>query len=179
MPVEVEKADGVHDYDTLIGAAVEAEPAVEVDWNDTALLQYTGGTTGVSKGCRLSNYNLVSIAYQDVGWFAPLFGPAGTAHARGDPRVPYLRVQLQRQREPGERRNDHTGAAAHARQHTGGHQQTRAQLIRGGPHHDHRAQPAPRDPKSKIRSIRGMISGSSPLAVEAMKTFEDLSGATI
>ncbi len=35
----------------------------------------------------------------------------------------------------------------------------------------------PDTPKSKIRSIRGMISGSSPLAVEAMKKFEELSGA--
>ena len=37
----------------------------------------------------------------------------------------------------------------------------------------------PETPKSKIKSIKGIICGSSPLAVEAMKTFEDLSGAVI
>jgi len=37
----------------------------------------------------------------------------------------------------------------------------------------------PDTPKSRIRSIKGMICGSAPLAVEAMKQFEDLSGARI
>src|SRR5208283_938026 len=36
---------------------------------DTALLQYTGGTTGVSKGAILTHRNLVANAYQCRAWF--------------------------------------------------------------------------------------------------------------
>jgi long-chain acyl-CoA synthetase len=37
------------------------------------MLQYTGGTTGLSKGCLLSNANLEAMAFQDVEWFKPPF----------------------------------------------------------------------------------------------------------
>ena len=33
-------------------------------YNDLALLQYTGGTTGISKGCMLTHSNLISNVYQ-------------------------------------------------------------------------------------------------------------------
>lgn len=39
---------------------------VEVAPEDLALLQYTGGTTGVSKGCMLTHHNLVANVYQAV-----------------------------------------------------------------------------------------------------------------
>ena len=39
-----------------------ATPAAVDPVNDTALLQYTGGTTGVAKGAMLTHYNLVSNA---------------------------------------------------------------------------------------------------------------------
>ncbi len=38
---------------------------------DTIVLQYTGGTTGVSKGAMLTNGNLVANAFQVRAWMAP------------------------------------------------------------------------------------------------------------
>ncbi|ELR73269.1 Long-chain-fatty-acid--CoA ligase [Fulvivirga imtechensis AK7] len=46
------------------------KPAVTAD--DLAFLQYTGGTTGVSKGAQLSHRNIVSHTQQITHWFAPL-----------------------------------------------------------------------------------------------------------
>jgi long-chain acyl-CoA synthetase len=41
--------------------------------DDTIALQYTGGTTGVSKGTMLTNRNLVSNMLQIRAWLSPLF----------------------------------------------------------------------------------------------------------
>ncbi|MCU0830043.1 MAG: long-chain-fatty-acid--CoA ligase [Rhizobiaceae bacterium] len=41
---------------------------VETGLNDIAFLQYTGGTTGVSKGAALSNSNILSNAVQTEAW---------------------------------------------------------------------------------------------------------------
>ncbi|TRX52432.1 AMP-binding protein [Fulvivirga sp. M361] len=43
----------------------------EVAIEDTAFLQYTGGTTGVSKGAQLSHKNILSHTLQTTHWFKP------------------------------------------------------------------------------------------------------------
>ena len=43
------------------------KPAPEkISKNDIALIQYTGGTTGVAKGAMLSHDNIISNVIQDV-----------------------------------------------------------------------------------------------------------------
>jgi len=66
----------VLNYADLIANNADVEPAIEVSADDCAVLQYTGGTTGVPKGCVVSNANLESAIYGWSTWYTlPL--PAG------------------------------------------------------------------------------------------------------
>jgi len=47
--------------------------AVQIAWDDLAFLQYTGGTTGVSKGASLSHGNLCSNVLQVEAWIGHVF----------------------------------------------------------------------------------------------------------
>jgi long-chain acyl-CoA synthetase len=50
-------------------------PAISV--NDIAVLQYTGGTTGVSKGAQLSHGNIIAHNSMITAWFKPYMRPDG------------------------------------------------------------------------------------------------------
>jgi long-chain acyl-CoA synthetase len=51
------------------------KPALGPD--DVAFLQYTGGTTGVSKGATLTNRNVVANVLQNADWLQPAFDKGG------------------------------------------------------------------------------------------------------
>ncbi|MHA1669704.1 MAG: AMP-binding protein [Promethearchaeota archaeon] len=44
-------------------------PAVDIDPNDIAMLQYTGGTTGLPKGAMLTHRNIIANCVQIDAWF--------------------------------------------------------------------------------------------------------------
>ena len=54
--------------DVLKAGARHAVPRVDIDREDIAFLQYTGGTTGVAKGAMLTHRNLVANMQQASAW---------------------------------------------------------------------------------------------------------------
>jgi long-chain acyl-CoA synthetase len=57
--------------DALSAGGAMKLTAVDLAGEDTAFLQYTGGTTGVSKGAMLSHRNLVANILQSEAWAGP------------------------------------------------------------------------------------------------------------
>jgi long-chain acyl-CoA synthetase len=66
----VDPSEDVHWMRKLIRATPPNPPRVEVSMDDVAVLQYTGGTTGVSKGAMLTHRNLSYNVQQVAAWFA-------------------------------------------------------------------------------------------------------------
>jgi long-chain acyl-CoA synthetase len=58
------------------GGGMKLTP-VEVQRNDPAFLQYTGGTTGVAKGAVLTHNNVIANLLQSEAWAQPALGALG------------------------------------------------------------------------------------------------------
>ncbi|MBB4128912.1 long-chain acyl-CoA synthetase [Xanthomonas translucens] len=56
--------------DTLTLGRLHALPQIDIEPDDIAFLQYTGGTTGVAKGAMLTHRNLVANMLQAGAWIA-------------------------------------------------------------------------------------------------------------
>ena len=72
-------AHGLRDARRYLEAVASDQPAYRhptaIQGSDLAILQYTGGTTGVSKGAMLSHSNLLANVVQINTWFAPRTNP--------------------------------------------------------------------------------------------------------
>ncbi len=178
--IEIETAAFVLDYNELVASGEDQEPDINVQADDLAMLQYTGGTTGLSKGCILSNANLEAMAWQDTVWFTPPFNSPDEIKAMAA--MPLYHIYG-------------FNTSVNINMIAGGsvvvvNGPTPDNLIKNINEHEPNffaVVPAmvyglnnhPDIGKSKVKMIKGMICGSSPLAVEGLNTFEALSGAVI
>ncbi len=69
LAADVKAAENVFKWKAVLAAANAGVPATELTFDDTAMYQYTGGTTGVSKGVMLTHANLSKQVQQLQGWF--------------------------------------------------------------------------------------------------------------
>jgi len=174
-----EHDSGVYEYVDLLQKGESRIPsAVSVDADEVALLQYTGGTTGASKGAMLTHYNLVSDVIQCVSWnrgaergkermlaVLPLFHVYGMTVTMNE--AIYLaatiillpRFQI-----------DDTLEAIKSYQPT---------RFPGVPTMYIAIINHPRVKEYNISSIKVCSSGSAPMPVEALKKFEELTGGKI
>lgn len=65
----VEPGPGIHFFSKMIRSTEPNPPHVDIAFDDLAVLQYTGGTTGLAKGAMLSHRNLSCNVQQIRTWF--------------------------------------------------------------------------------------------------------------
>lgn len=189
-PIKLRKADppliakvapgpGIHFFRRLIRSTVSSPPEVTIDGDDVAVLQYTGGTTGVAKGAMLTHRNLSVNVQQNRAWFPNLeegrevvLGVLPYSHVFGltvsfllplyvggaivlmpDPRdIPTIIKNISRHR---------------------------VTLLPGVPAMFNLINQHPGIEKIDISSVKSCISGSAPLPEAVLERFEELTGSKI
>ncbi len=74
-PAELELEEGWHHFSQLLKSSTNTRlPRVQVVPEDPALIQFTGGTTGLPKGAVLTHANLVAATMQCALWGNPTIG---------------------------------------------------------------------------------------------------------
>ena len=155
------------------------DSAADVKASDVALLQYTGGTTGISKGAMLSHRGLVANTLQCKAWFGGALVDGADAvmavmplfHVYGLTTVMNFAVQ--------------SGVAMilepqldleHVLKDTQAH---KPKLFHGAPRIYNAIINSPLAQKYDLRSIQACISGSAPLMIQTANKFRELTGGNL
>ncbi|MGD2030420.1 MAG: long-chain fatty acid--CoA ligase [Desulfobacterales bacterium] len=70
LAADVKPADNVYSWKNLPSNTPSRLPEVELSFDDIAMYQYTGGTTGVSKAVMITHGNLSKQVQQIAAWFS-------------------------------------------------------------------------------------------------------------
>jgi len=175
----VEVAAGDYEWAALLAGASEQPPSVSVAPSDTACLQYTGGTTGVSKGAELTHRNILANALQCKAWFTgtqpgketivtalPLFHSFGMTTCMNYGICNAAAMLL----IPNAR--DLEDLLKNIAKH-------KPTIFPGVPTMYVAINNFPETPKFDLRSIKACISGAAGLPVEVQKRFQEITGASL
>ncbi|MBW1693500.1 MAG: long-chain fatty acid--CoA ligase [Deltaproteobacteria bacterium] len=69
LAADVKSAENVYKWKDVLKKSTSHPPDVPLSFDDVAMYQYTGGTTGVSKGVMLTHGNLSKQVQQAEAWF--------------------------------------------------------------------------------------------------------------
>lgn len=177
--VRVPREPRVRFFKELVRRTPSGTPREDVGLDHVALLQYTGGTTGVSKGAMLTHRNIAMNARQCGAWFPfaqpgretllaclPYFHVFGMTVAMTWPVYSGWHIVL----APNPR--DIPDLVASIARH-------RVSILPAVPAIYAAINNHPRSRKLDISSVKGCFSGSAPLPVEVLERFERVTGGKI
>jgi long-chain acyl-CoA synthetase len=178
LAADVKSALEVYKWKEVIAVSEPKPPEVSLAFDDVAMFQYTGGTTGVSKGAILTHGNLSKQVQQVTAWFPGfdrgaeiMLGALPFFHVFGLTTSMNFAVNMgwgnvlvpKPQPEPlleAIRKFKPTFAPLVPTMFIG---------ILNHPHIK----------KTDMTCLKGCFSGSAPLPVEVIREFEEMTGATI
>jgi len=177
LAADVKSSANVYKWKDVLAKGSQDPPEVELSFDDVAMYQYTGGTTGVSKGVMLTHGNLSKQVQQLGAWFPAfdsnemMLGALPFFHVFGLTTSMNLAIYLgwgnilvpKPQPEPliqAIRKFKPTFVPLVPTMYIG---------ILNHPHIDN----------IDLTSIKGCFSGSAPLPLEVIRDFENKTGAVI
>ena len=179
MIAKVPETPNVHHFRKVIRRTSPNPPKLEVGMDDVAMLQYTGGTTGVSKGAMLTHRNMSFNTQQTARWATgieegkdtwlgcmPYFHIYGVTISMLTP--VYMGGHIVLIPNP----RDVGAMIKNILKH-------RVTLMPAVPAMYNAINQYPGVDKLDLSSIKICNSGSAPLPVEVLQRFEDLTGAKI
>ncbi len=179
-PLVIPEDPSIHRFSKVLEATPEPgkEPPVRPS-EDVAVLQYTGGTTGIPKGAMLTHRNLVANALQTAAWL-PSKGPGQERflgaiplfHVYGLTTVMLAGIALNAEvvLHPNPREIDTILKLIN---------KTKPTVFPGVPTMYIAILRNPKLTKYDLRSIRACVSGAAPLPNEVRHEFEKMTGGRI
>ena len=176
---KVQPGPDIHFFKTLVSTTPATPPKVSISMDDLAVLQYTGGTTGVSKGAMLTQRNLSYNIQQARAWFPkiqetgevflaalPYFHVFGMTVSMNLPI--YVASAMMLVPNP---RDIPTMIKAIAKH--------RVTMMPAVPAIFNAINNHPEVGNFDLSSVKSCFSGSAPLPIEVLETFEKLTGSKI
>ena len=178
LAADVKSAEDVYKWKDVLADHAPNPPLVELAFDDVAMYQYTGGTTGVSKGVMLTHGNLSKQVQQIAAWFPTfkkgneiMLGALPYFHVFGLSTAMNFAIYMGWGQILVPKPQPEPLLAA-----IGKFKPTFAPLVPtmyiGMLNH-------PKISKIDMTSIKGCFSGSAPLPLEVIKDFENKTGAVI
>jgi long-chain acyl-CoA synthetase len=178
--VDISGAQNTYSFQGSLKRFAPTPPSVTVTPDDIAMFQYTGGTTGISKGAVATHRNVVANVYQMKAWASPVnpkesgevvMGVMPLFHVYGMVAVMHLSV---------------LGAAAmvllprwDTLQVLKAINRYKPALFPGVPTMYVAINNHPDVKKYNLRSIKGCTSGGAPLPMEVQQQFEQITGGNL